>query len=163
MVRPASPLSDIIPNFWTAEKCQEMATVRVLLVDDFAPFRSYVRRILEEYSEWEVIGEAADGLAGFQMALEQQPDLILLDIGLPELNGIDVAHQLVTMVPPPKIIFVTSHTAADVVQAALSAGAMGYVVKWDANRELLRAMKAVMAGKQFVSKRLSGHESQDPT
>jgi len=140
-----------------------MATVRILLVDDFAPFRSYVRRILEEHSEWEVIGEVADGIDVLQMAAEQRPDLILLDIGLPRLNGIDAAHQLAAMVPPPKIIFLTSHCAADVVRAALSAGAMGYVVKWDANRELLRAMKAVMAGKQFVSKRLPGHELRDPT
>jgi DNA-binding NarL/FixJ family response regulator len=139
-----------------------MATVRILLVDDFAPFRHYVRCILEGYTEWQLIGEAADGVAALQNAAELQPDLILLDIALPRLNGIDVAQQLGTMVPPSKILFLTSHCAPDIIRMAFAAGAMGYVVKWDANRDLLPAMKAVMAGQQFVSKRLSGYELSDP-
>jgi DNA-binding NarL/FixJ family response regulator len=140
-----------------------MVAVRILLVDDFAPFRSYVRCILEQYAEAQVIGEAADGLAALQEAAELRPDLILLDIGLPRLNGIEVAQQLGTMGSSSKILFLTSHCAPEVVRRALSVGAMGYVVKWDVDRDLVRAVKAVMAEKQFVSKRFSGYELFDST
>jgi DNA-binding NarL/FixJ family response regulator len=128
-----------------------MATVRILLADDFAPFRSYVRRMLEGRPEWQVVGETADGVAALQTAQELQPDLVLLDIDLPRLNGIEVAQRLGTMAPPPKILFLTSDCAPEASRAALAFGVLGCVAKWHADRDLLRAMKAVMAGKQFVS------------
>ena len=133
-----------------------MASVRILVVDDFAPFRSWVRRILEGHPEWQVAGEAADGVAALQTAQELQPDLVLLDIDLPKLSGIEVAQQLGAMVPPPKIIFLISDCASEASRAALAFGALGCVVKWHADRDLLPAMNAVVAGKQFVSERLLG-------
>ena len=126
-----------------------MATVRILLVDDFAPFRSYVCRILEEHPEWQVIGEAADGITALQKAKDLQPDVILLDVNLPLLHGIEVAQQLKIMVPQSKILFLTAHCVPDTVRAAFAAGALGYVIKWNTDCDLLRAMEAVMAGKQF--------------
>jgi len=135
-----------------------MATVRILLVDDFAPFRIYVRRILEAHPEWEVIGEAGDGVTALQMAAEMQPDLILLDINLPRLNGIDVAQQIGATVQRSKILFLSSHCSQELVRAAMATGAMAYVVKWDADRDLLRAIITVMEGKSYVSNRLSGYE-----
>jgi len=140
-----------------------MATVRILLVDDFALFRSYVRRILEGHPEWQVVGEAVDGVAALQEAEELQPDLVLLDIGLPKLNGIEVAQQLSAIVPSSRVLFLTSHCTPHIVRTALAVGALGYLIKWDADRNLLQAMKAVMAGKQFVSERVSGYASYDPT
>jgi len=140
-----------------------MATVRILLVDDFAPFRTYVRRLLEGHPEWEVIGEAGDGLDALQMAAEMQPDLILLDISLPRLNGIDVAQQIGAIVQRSKILFLSSHCSQELARAAMATGAMAYVVKWDADRDLLRAIITVMEGKWFVSNRLSGYELPDPT
>ena len=177
MVRPTAPHSNIIPDFWTAGTCQRMATVRILLVDDFAPFRTYVRRLLEGHPEWEVIGEAGDGLDALQMAAEMQPDLcligrdllgvsshlILLDISLPRLNGIDVAQQIGAIVQRSKILFLSSHCSQELARAAMATGAMAYVVKWDADRDLLRAIITVMEGKWFVSNRLSGYELPDPT
>jgi DNA-binding NarL/FixJ family response regulator len=140
-----------------------MATVRILLVDDFAPFRSYVRCILEEHPEWEVIGEAADGAAALRMVAELEPDLILLDIGMPTLNGIEVAQQVGTMVQRSKILFLSSHCSQDLARLAMATGAMAYVVKWDAGRDLPRAIRAVMENKWFVSNRLSGYGLPGPT
>ena len=140
-----------------------MATVRILLVDDFAPFRTYVCRILEEHPEWQVIGEAGDGLTALQMAAELQPDLILLDIGLPRLNGIGVAQQMGAMLQRSKILFLSSQYSHELARAAMATGAMAYVVKWDADRDLPCAIRTVMEGKWFVSNRLSGYELSDPT
>jgi len=92
-----------------------------------------------------------DGLAAVQKAVELQPDLILLDIGLPTLNGFEAARQIRNLVPESKIIFFSQESSADVVQEALSIGAWGYVVKTRAGTELLAAVEAVISGKRFVS------------
>ena len=133
-----------------------MTTVRILVVDDFAPFRSYARRLLEGRSEWRIIGEAGDGDTALRMATELRPDLILLDIGLPRLNGIEVAKQLATAIPSCRIVFVTSNCALDVVQKAFDLGAMAYVVKWNADRDLLPAIRQAIEGRRFISERISG-------
>jgi DNA-binding NarL/FixJ family response regulator len=99
----------------------------------------------------QVIGEVSDGLEAVQKAVELQPELILLDIGLPGLNGIEAARQMRSLVPESKIIFLTQESSADVVQEALSLGARAYVVKTRAADELLAAVEAVLSGKMFVS------------
>jgi len=139
-----------------------MATLRILLVDDFAPFRSYARSVLAECPEYEIVGEATDGLEALQKAKELQPSLILLDISLPKLNGIQVAKQLRTVAPAFSVLFLTAHNSPDMVPLALSMGALGYVSKWSAARDLVRAVKAVCQGKQFVSERLAGWDLSDP-
>jgi DNA-binding NarL/FixJ family response regulator len=131
------------------------AAVRILVVEDFEPFRCFLRATLEARPELQVIGEASDGLEAVQKARELQPDLILLDIGLPKLNGIEVAHQIRELVTAP-IIFVSQDSDADVVAAALSDGAKGYVHKQHAYTDLLPAVKAVLRGAHFVSKALCG-------
>ncbi len=100
--------------------------------------------------ELQVIGEVSDGLEAVQKCVELQPDLILLDIGLPSLNGIKAARQIRKLVPESKVIFLTQESSADVVQEALSLGARGYVVKIKAASELLAAVEAVLVGKTFV-------------
>ena len=102
-------------------------------------------------SDLQVIGEVADGLEAVQRCVELQPDLILLDISLPSLNGIKSARQIRRLVPESKVIFLTQESSADVVQEALSLGARGYVVKIKAASELLTAVEAVLLGKTFVS------------
>jgi len=98
-----------------------------------------------------VIGEASDGLEALQMAVELRPDLILLDIGLPSLNGIEVARQMRSLVPESKIIFLSQESSADVVQEALNLGALGYVTKTKAQAHLFAAVEAVLSGMTFVS------------
>jgi DNA-binding NarL/FixJ family response regulator len=127
------------------------AAVGVLVVEDFEPFRQFVALTLAGVRDLQVIGQVSDGLAAVQKAVELQPDLILLDIGLPTLNGFEAARQIRKLVPESKIIFFTQESSADVVQEALSIGAWGYVTKTRAGTELLAAVEAVISGKRFVS------------
>ena len=99
----------------------------------------------------QIVGEASDGLEAVRQAEELKPDLILLDIGLPTLNGIEAARQIRSLAPESKIIFLTQESSADVVREALSLGAWGYVVKARAGSDLLPAVEAVLLGKQFIS------------
>jgi len=105
----------------------------------------------------QVIGVASDGLEAVQKAEELQPDLILFDIGLPSLNGIEVARQIRKLSPKSKILSVSQESSVEMVQGALSTGAQGYVVKSDAGSELLEGVNAVLRGELFVGKRFSGH------
>src|SRR5690349_4653545 len=109
--------------------------MRVLVVDDNEPFRRFVASALREWLNLNVIGEAGDGLEAVQRAEALQPDLILLDIGMPELNGLEAAQQIRKLVPNARIIFLTQEPASDVVGEALSLGAWGYVAKIQAGRE----------------------------
>lgn len=133
------------------------ASIRVLVVDDHEPWRRFASTTLLTQPELQVIGEVSDGLEAVQQAEELQPDLILLDIGLPRLNGIEAARRIRKVSPASKIIFVSENRSADIAEEALSTGACGYVVKSDAAGELLPAVKAVLEGKRFVSACLAGH------
>ena len=118
--------------------------------------------MIQARTEWQVIAEASDGSEAVQKAEELKPDLIVLDIGLPKLNGIEAARRIRQLSPSSKIIFLSQNNDLDVVQAALDTGALGYVRKTDARRELLPAMDAVLRGKQFVSSSLKGYSSPTP-
>lgn len=130
-------------------------SVRVLVVDDYVPFRRFLLSELGKDLELEIIGEASDGLEAVQKAKELQPDLIVLDIGLPKLNGIEAGKRIHEVVPGAKILFVTQNNDVDVVRAVLSNGASGYVLKPDASKELLQAVKTVLQGDRFVSARVN--------
>ena len=136
-----------------------MSIVRVLVVDDFDPWQAFVIQQLSPQAHVRVLGCASDGLEGVQKAEELQPDLILLDVGLPKLNGIEVAQKIRKLVPRAKILFVSSNADPDVVRAAFCAGGGGYVLKADAGEALLAGMEAVLLGKQFVSSSLTGIEN----
>jgi DNA-binding NarL/FixJ family response regulator len=139
----------------------EASTVRVLVVDDYEPLRRFVCSTLDQRPDWQVIGEASDGLEAVRKAEELKPDLIVLDIGLPSLNGIEVARRIRKLCPECKILFMSQESSVDVAQAAFSLGAMGYVVKAHAGRELLAAMESVCQGRRFVSKGLTDHDRSD--
>ena len=128
-----------------------MSFMRVLVVEDFAPFLQVIRSTLAERPDVQVIGEVADGLEGVQKAEVLEPDLVLLDIGLPTLNGIEAARQIRKLAPESKIIFVSQESSSEVVQEALKLGAWGYVVKTRASSDLLAAVDAFLEGRQFVS------------
>ena len=132
-----------------------MASFRVLIVDNFEPWRRFIARFLGEYPEWQIVGEAWDGLEGVQKSVELQPDLILLDLGLPKLNGIDAARKIRNIAPKSRILFVSENRCPELVQEALATGAYGYVVKSDAPFDLLPAMQAVVSDKRFVGNRFA--------
>ncbi len=131
--------------------------VRVLVVDDFEPFRHFVAKVLQQQPELQIICEVSDGLDAVQKAEQMQPDLVLLDIGLPKLSGIEAAQRIRMLSPESKILFVSQETSTDVVQRALASGGSGYVHKMNAGSELLTAVNAVLRGKRFVSAILAGN------
>ena len=134
----------------------EGSTARILVVDDYDPFRRFICSTLRKRPELQIVGEVSDGLEAVQKAEELQPDLIVLDIGLPSLNGIEAARRIRKLSPKSKILFVSQESSADMVQEALALGALGYIVKADAGKELLTAVNAVLRGDRFVGNRFAG-------
>jgi DNA-binding NarL/FixJ family response regulator len=135
--------------------------IRILIVDNFKDWLQQVRLLLQSRPECQVIAEASDGSEAVQKAEDLKPDLILLDIGLPKLNGIEAARQIRQRSPSSKIIFVSLNSDLDIVRAALTTGALGYVHKTDAGGELLPAMDAVLEDRQFVSRSLRNYQFTD--
>jgi CheY-like chemotaxis protein len=132
------------------------SSVRILVVDDYEPFRRFICSTMEQRLGLQVIGEASDGLEAVQKSQELQPDLIVLDLGLPKLSGIEAAGQIHKLSPESKILIVSQECSTDVAQEAFSAGVLGYVVKAHAGNELLTAVEAVRQGRRFISSGLSG-------
>ena len=126
-------------------------SVRILIVEDYEPFRRFVCSALGKRAELQVIGEVSDGPEAVEKAKELKPDLILLNIRLPTLDGIEVARRIHELVPESKIIFLSMEYSIDVVQKALSLGALGYVEKLSFAAEILAAVEAVCQGNPYVS------------
>ena len=129
--------------------------VQVLLVDDLPEVRIVIASFLKKDSRLKIISEASDGIEAVRKAEQLQPDLILLDIGLPCLNGLDSAHLIRKVSPRSKILFVSQESSAEIVQEAFRIGAHGYVVKADMMGDLLAAVDAVLRGDRFVGRRLA--------
>jgi DNA-binding NarL/FixJ family response regulator len=127
------------------------APIRVLVVDDYKPWRRFFSATLRKRPDFRVISEASDGLEAVQKAQELQPDIILLDIGLPTVNGIEAARRIREVSPASKILFVSENRSVDIAKEALNTGAGGYVVKSDAAKELLPALRAVLKDERFIS------------
>jgi DNA-binding NarL/FixJ family response regulator len=132
--------------------------IRVLVVDDYEPWRRFVSTALRTKPELQVVGEASDGLEAVHRAQKLQPDLILLDIGLPTLSGIEAAVRIRKLSPKSKIVFLSENRSWDIAKEAIRSGGAGYVVKSDAGTDLLRAVEAVLRGKQFISASLAAHD-----
>lgn len=137
-----------------------MHCIRILVVEDFEPWRRFISVAIEQEPQLQLICEASNGLEAVQKAKELKPDLILLDIGLPKLNGIAAARQIRTFSPKSKILFLSQESSASVVREALEFGA-GFVVKTDARRELLSAVKGVMSEEQFLSSTAKRHTLEE--
>jgi len=129
---------------------------RVLVVDDFEPWRRHIASALGESSRWQIVGEASDGSEAIEKAADLRPDLILLDVGLPTVNGIEAARRMLARDPNLKILFVSEHQSWEIAEAALCTGARGYICKSDSGRELAPAMDAVIDGGRFVAERFGG-------
>ena len=129
---------------------QETSSIRVMVVEDYLPFCRFIRSKLEQRPALRFICEVSDGLEAVQKAQELKPDLILLDIHLPTLSGLEAARRIRELAPEAKIIFSSCETSADIVQEAMGLGAWGYVFKTHAG-QLLVAIGAVLSGVRFVS------------
>jgi DNA-binding NarL/FixJ family response regulator len=138
-------------------------SVRILVAEDFEPWRRFVSATVGKRPEFEIVCEVSDGLAAVEKAQELRPDLILMDIGLPKLNGIETARRILNRAPQSNILFLSENRSRDIAKEALRTGARGYVLKSDAGSELLPAIEAVLQGKPFVSANLMGHDSSEPT
>jgi len=125
--------------------------LQILLVEDFKPYRDFVTSLLCENPDFRIICEASDGLEAVERAQELKPDLVLMDIGLPKLNGLVAARRIRDLVPSSKVVFLTQETAAEVVNEAVRLGAWGYIVKEKAETELLAGLEAILQGKRFGS------------
>ena len=130
------------------------SSIRVLVADDYEPFRRFICSKLESRPDLKVVGEASDGLEAVEKAQALKPNLILLDIGIPGLNGIEAAHRISRLIPTATILFVSQISDADVVQEALRNGAKGYVWKPDAGIDLMLAIEVALRGAHFVSSKL---------
>lgn len=128
------------------------STITIVLVEDSRPFRSFITSFLREQSGWGLVGEASDGFEAVAAAQALRPTLILMDIGLPTLNGLEAARQIRQIAPATKIVFLTQETDSDVAREAFNLGACGYVLKQQAGTELLPALAAVLRGERFVSR-----------
>ena len=122
----------------------------VLIADDFGPFRRLVRGKLLK-NGFQVIAEAPNGQVAVERAAEMQPSLVLLDVSMPTMNGIDAATQIRSVAAEAKIVFLSQHTDPEFVEAALGSGAVGYVYKSALSRDLIPAIEAVLESKRFVS------------
>jgi DNA-binding NarL/FixJ family response regulator len=129
--------------------------LRILIVDDFEPWRRFVSSALQKVDS-QILFEVSDGLEAVYKAEGLRPDLILLDIGLPTLNGIRAARRIRDLSPDSKILFLSEENSPEVAEAALEAGGAGYLVKSDAGRELLAAVRALSEGKRYLGARLAG-------
>lgn len=130
----------------------QSSPVRILLVEDFEPFRKLIHALLDAKPDWQIIAEATDGREAVHKSAELKPTLILLDIGLPSLDGIAAARLIRKLSPDSKILFVSQESSSEVIQEALSIGAYAYVVKTRVARDLLPAMEAALRGASFVSR-----------
>lgn len=129
--------------------------LRILIADDHELARSGIRALLETHAGWEVCGEAKDGRETVELALSLRPDIVLLDIGMPNLNGLEAARQILTSTPEVAILILTMHDSDNVVREVLRAGARGYLLKSDAGRDLVAAVEALQLQRTFFTTRVS--------
>ena len=132
-----------------------MSVIRILLADDHTLVREGLRKILEAQSGWEVVGEAADGREAVRQALELKPDLIIVDLAMPTLSGVDAIQQIVRRLPSVRVLVLSMHADEVYVTRALKAGAHGYLLKDSAGTDLLRAVTALAQHKSFFSPAVS--------
>jgi DNA-binding NarL/FixJ family response regulator len=132
-----------------------MTPYRVVLADDHALFRGGVRRILEEIQGVEVIGEAGDGLALLELLKTVNPDLVILDISMPNLRGLEAIREIKKLLPNTHVLMLTMHKEEDYLSQALTAGASGYLLKQEADPELVNAVQTIQCKKTYLSPNIS--------
>jgi two-component system response regulator NreC len=132
-----------------------MSALRIILADDHTLVREGLRKILEAQPGWQVIGEAADGREAVRQVLELKPDLVVMDLAMPQLSGVDAIQQIVRRLPSTRVLVLSMHADEVYVTRALKAGAHGYLLKDSAGTDLLRAVTALAQQKSFFSPAVS--------
>jgi DNA-binding NarL/FixJ family response regulator len=132
------------------------STIRIVLVDDHALVRQGFRRILEEDPGLQVAGEAGSAEEGISLVRQQRPDVVLMDMAMPDANGIQAAREILRERPETKVLVLSMYSDAQYVRSALDAGVSGYILKSALETDLTRAVRAVAAGQQYLSPELSG-------
>jgi DNA-binding NarL/FixJ family response regulator len=141
---------------WTPFGISEVEKMlRILIADDHEVARRGIRSLLESHPGWEVCAEAKDGRDAVELATSMKPDLVLLDIGMPNLNGLEAARQILTTTPNVAILILTMHDSDSVIREVLRAGARGFLLKSDAGRDLVAAVEALESQKTFFTPRVS--------
>ncbi|MGA8503658.1 MAG: response regulator transcription factor [Candidatus Sulfotelmatobacter sp.] len=125
--------------------------LRILIADDHEVARKGIRSLLESHAEWEICAEARDGREAVEYASRLKPDIFLLDIGMPNLNGLDAARQILAMTPEARILILTVHDSEQMVREVLAVGARGFLLKSDAGRDLLAAVEALQRWRTFFT------------
>jgi DNA-binding NarL/FixJ family response regulator len=129
--------------------------LRILIADDHELARNGIRALLETHPGWEVCGEAKDGRESVELAAATNPDVVLLDIGMPNLNGLEAARQILMVAPDTAILILTMHDSDNVIREVLRAGARGFILKTDAGRDLVAAVEALQRQRTFFTTRVS--------
>ena len=135
--------------------------IRILLADDHEVVRRGLRTLVEMHADWKVCAEAADGRRAVQLAEELKPDLIILDLSMPELNGLEAARQIVSDNPRSRILMLTMHETEQFIRESFAAGVRGYILKTDAGRDLIAGIEALLRGQIFFTSRLAGDHLRD--
>jgi len=132
-----------------------MNAYRILIADDHEVVRRGIRSLLDSHPGWEICGEARDGREAVDLSRELKPDLVLLDIGMPNLNGLDAARQILATQPLTRVLVLTIHDSDQVVRDVLAAGARGFLLKSDAGRDLLTAVEAMQRHRTFFTSQVA--------
>jgi len=133
-----------------------MADLRILIADDHEVFRRGVRGVLEEQPGWQVVGEAGNGRQAVEMARELQPDVVVLDISMPELNGLDATRQILQVSPGSEILILTLHDSEQLAEEVLKAGVRAYILKSDAAQDLVAAVSALQRHTPLFTSKIAG-------
>jgi two-component system, NarL family, nitrate/nitrite response regulator NarL len=128
-----------------------MSVTKILVVDDFLPWQDIVCEMLQSEADLKIIATATDGLEAVQKATELQPDVILMDLSLPRMNGFEATRQIRTASPASKILFLSNQRDFDLIEAAFQVGGLGYVLKSDSSFDLVTGIRVILRGQQFVS------------
>jgi DNA-binding NarL/FixJ family response regulator len=132
-----------------------MKPLRILIADDHEVVRQGVRTILESQSGWSVVAEAQDGLHAVDQAQETKPDIVLLDISMPQMNGLEAAKQILKLLPDTQVLILTMYESDELVREVLAAGARGYVLKTDARRDLVNAVRSLSEHRPFFTSKVA--------
>jgi DNA-binding NarL/FixJ family response regulator len=126
-----------------------LGQTRILIADDHEIFRKGVRSLLDTCPQWEICGEASNGVEAVEKARKLAPDIVIMDLSMPQINGLDAMRQILREIPKTRVVILTQHDSAYMFAAAMNAGALAYVTKSQVARYLLEALESVAAGKRF--------------